>query len=324
MATRPSQDFEWATTGLKTDPGAGKKDVGFLTAEKPPARWFNYLLNLIAQWLGYLEDVTIEIKDATAFEIRKSIYPSPPTTEPAAATESRVGEYLSGFEDGANTQIEIRAAGTTAVNSYLPPYPTWTLLLLNAATSTGCRLYTGHAEATGEGIVLALADTFFAAQWRAHLGQVTGSAVGANGVDLYMGLHSNANDVGSSTFDTAAHSYLMFRKQSADSNWQCRVKDDFVGGSGTVVNSGVAPVEDVAQTFRVEYYGASTAVGQANGFATARFFIDGDMVAEVANGNVPSHSNILGITMQAYANATGPADNFGLVVSPITTVFRPA
>jgi hypothetical protein len=64
MATRPTQDFEWATSGLKTDPGAGKKDVGFLVGEKPPARWFNYLYNLIAQWLGYLDDI-----DHDAYEL---------------------------------------------------------------------------------------------------------------------------------------------------------------------------------------------------------------------------------------------------------------
>lgn len=321
MATRPAQDFVWATSGDKTDPGGAKKDVGFIVAERPPARWFNYLLNLIAQWIGYLEAVTIEIKDATIFEIRETIYPSAPVGEPATATEGRVGEFFSGFEDSANTAIEIRAAGTTAVNSLLPPYPTWTLLLLDAATSTGARIYSGYAEATAEGVIAALDDVFYAVQWKAHLGQVTGSAVGANNVDLYMGLHSNANAIGASTFDASTNSFVMFRKLSADTNWQCRVAD---GAGATTVDAGVPPVEDVAQSFRIEYHGLNTDLGQENGFATARFFIDGVQVAEVADANVPAGATPLGLSYQAYANATGPADNFGLVISPLSTLFREA
>lgn len=56
MATRPAQDFTWATSGSLTDPGATKKDQGFVVAERPPARWINYLFNLIAQWLTYLDE----------------------------------------------------------------------------------------------------------------------------------------------------------------------------------------------------------------------------------------------------------------------------
>jgi hypothetical protein len=66
MATRPVQDFHWADVGGSiVDPGAPKKDLGFVTAERPPASWFNYLFNLIQQWNTY-HDETLNTDLVTA------------------------------------------------------------------------------------------------------------------------------------------------------------------------------------------------------------------------------------------------------------------
>lgn len=63
MATRPVQDFHWADVGGSiVDPGAPKKDLGFVTAERPPASWFNYLFNLIQQWITYFDDSFTETR----------------------------------------------------------------------------------------------------------------------------------------------------------------------------------------------------------------------------------------------------------------------
>jgi hypothetical protein len=57
MATKPSTLPTWATTGGTTvEPSAGEKAAGFAVATKPPARWMNWLLNIIYQWCSYLND----------------------------------------------------------------------------------------------------------------------------------------------------------------------------------------------------------------------------------------------------------------------------
>jgi hypothetical protein len=319
MSTRPSQDFIWATTGTKVDPGVGPKDTGFGVAARPPASWLNYLLNLIARWIAYLEAVTLEIIESKIFEVRQVFYPNAPTAVGTAA-EGPVGDGMSGFEDTANETVNTRAAGLTAVAGYLPPYPTWVLILLNASVSNGCRIYTGYASAQGNAVIAALDDVYYAAQWEANIGSVGGTAVGANGADLYMGLHSDADAIGSSGFDNgAANSFAMFRKAAGDTNWQCRVAD---GAAATTATSGVPPVEDVPQLFRIEYHGVNTPVGVENVNATVRFYIDDVLVSEVADANVPTGTIPLGLSMQAYATATGPNANLGLVISPIATIMQ--
>jgi hypothetical protein len=58
MATKPTPRIPvWASTGSKTDPGGTKEAAGWSASEKPPANWFNWLLNSIGQWLGYFDDL---------------------------------------------------------------------------------------------------------------------------------------------------------------------------------------------------------------------------------------------------------------------------
>jgi hypothetical protein len=57
MATKPSSTPRWANVGGDiVEPAGGKKDVGWVAEEKPPAQYFNWLLNLTWQWLEYLND----------------------------------------------------------------------------------------------------------------------------------------------------------------------------------------------------------------------------------------------------------------------------
>lgn len=56
MAEKPTTLPQWSTTGGTTlDPGSAKKASGWTVDEKPPARWWNWLLNLIYQWIQYLD-----------------------------------------------------------------------------------------------------------------------------------------------------------------------------------------------------------------------------------------------------------------------------
>jgi len=47
----------WDTTDTKVEPGAGKRDDGFLPEENPNAQHMNHLLNEIGKWVQYLSNV---------------------------------------------------------------------------------------------------------------------------------------------------------------------------------------------------------------------------------------------------------------------------
>lgn len=54
MPTRPTDLPTWATNaGTTTDPGSGAKATGWLVGQVPPAKWFNYLFNVICRWIGF-------------------------------------------------------------------------------------------------------------------------------------------------------------------------------------------------------------------------------------------------------------------------------
>lgn len=58
MEPKPTKLPEWASGvgAAITEPSGSKKTTGWV-AEKPPHQWFNWLLNLIYQWLGYFDDL---------------------------------------------------------------------------------------------------------------------------------------------------------------------------------------------------------------------------------------------------------------------------
>jgi hypothetical protein len=54
----PTKTLEWATnpTALITEPTLSHKNNGFVPLEKPSAQNFNWLLNIINQWLEWLKE----------------------------------------------------------------------------------------------------------------------------------------------------------------------------------------------------------------------------------------------------------------------------
>lgn len=57
MAAKPGSTPRWANVGgAIVTPGAGKLDVGHVTAERPPAQYENWFKNLAWQWFEYLKD----------------------------------------------------------------------------------------------------------------------------------------------------------------------------------------------------------------------------------------------------------------------------
>ncbi len=55
--SKPSTLPRWATGGSAQikEPTSGKKDLGFVSAEKPPNQYFDWLFNTIYLWLVYLD-----------------------------------------------------------------------------------------------------------------------------------------------------------------------------------------------------------------------------------------------------------------------------
>lgn len=57
MAAKPTSIARWADVGGDiVEPNSGKKDVGWVADERPPAQYFNWIQNLGGQWQAYLDD----------------------------------------------------------------------------------------------------------------------------------------------------------------------------------------------------------------------------------------------------------------------------
>ncbi len=59
MATRPSEFLDWIPGGGAAiiDPPSGVKNVGWVVGESPPSQYTNWQINLIDQWIQYLDSV---------------------------------------------------------------------------------------------------------------------------------------------------------------------------------------------------------------------------------------------------------------------------
>lgn len=57
MATKPSKRIlDWASGGTATDPGGAKEAAGWVVSERPPAFWWNWILQSFGDWLSWSED----------------------------------------------------------------------------------------------------------------------------------------------------------------------------------------------------------------------------------------------------------------------------
>lgn len=57
MATKPTKRIlDWASSGTKTDPGSAKEAAGWLTSDRPPAQWWNWVLSSFGDWLTYFSN----------------------------------------------------------------------------------------------------------------------------------------------------------------------------------------------------------------------------------------------------------------------------
>ena len=68
MATKPTDRIlDWASGGTTTDPGAGQEATGWVVDDRPPANWWNWILNSFGQWLTWAETSIDAIETKTDF-----------------------------------------------------------------------------------------------------------------------------------------------------------------------------------------------------------------------------------------------------------------
>lgn len=109
MATKPLSSTlpRWADTvagdpAKVSEPASGKKDIGWLVAEKPPAQWKNWLLLQTYNWLVWLDALETEPHTWTklqTFQIGIRVTQSTANTRAIHATGNGMGEGAL-FEGG--------------------------------------------------------------------------------------------------------------------------------------------------------------------------------------------------------------------------------
>jgi hypothetical protein len=95
------------------------------------------------------------------------------------------------------------------------------------------------------------------------------TAVGVNKIFSKHGFWSSAPLTGASD-------QILFAKDTTDTNWQIVTRK--AAGLVTSVDSGVPPVANTYQRFKIAYHGTSTTLGAALGVAVALFFINETLV----------------------------------------------
>ncbi len=162
---------------------------------------------------------------------------------------------IAGTADAANTYT-VATDGVT--------FPAKVVTVTNN-TPNGNKIYVQ----TKAGVFFKLADTVSVLEWEAFI-----SAAGANNTLVMMGF----SDVAAGTMSASTNAKLWFEKASANNNWQVRTL------LGTV-DTGVAPVANTFQRFRIETHGVNTPLGVAlGGTEVALFFIDEKFVAVATTG----------------------------------------
>lgn len=303
MATKPST-LGWGGTTVNLPPG--KLAAGFAAGERPGAQIFNTILGIISDWHTML-DAAFDAAGAPRGRYCQQQQHWYGKSQDLGAEANVV------FCEGWNTRSTANAGASTGVVGAEIPAVGALITVKNAAASEGAAIYpaeefTAHLND----------DSIVAVEFDALL-----TAVGSSEVDVFMGLHvdpdNGALPSDSSWRDPTSEGSLMLRKLSGDTNWQFLVG---TGSAGSTTDTGVPPVVNTAQFFRLEFHGAATPLGVANsGAAVARAYIDGTLVATITS-NVPTGGG-LGLVFEASATATGPSADVILAVGPVRTTVIP-
>jgi hypothetical protein len=175
---------------------------------------------------------------------------------------STVNNATSGFVTNSGNVWWNSVSGTpTGLNGVTGGYAGTTANLL-ISINPGTANANSEVLETNGGVVNVgqLTNAYIVAEWQSAL-----SIVGANNVTWFQGL-TNGN------ISTAHPKGMWFQKASANTDWYA-CTDNLT--TTTCTDTGVAPLANTLQTFRIEFYGSATMTGAA----TVRFWIDSQMVS---------------------------------------------
>ena len=96
--SKPSA-FTWATSGPITTPTSGKMAAGFAPGERGAAQYFNYLLNLLGSWTGWL---TAGILDGS-YEVTGNLQ--------VDGTTTLTGNVTTGLTLASNQNLTLQGTG---------------------------------------------------------------------------------------------------------------------------------------------------------------------------------------------------------------------
>ena len=118
MAAKPTEVPVWATSGTRTDPGAGKKAIGWVSPEKPPDAFFNWLFGVTGDWLSFLDERFSTGTSSTT----QMISPGGLSYLFLDASEARLNAPLAKLSVGGVTQLtadstSVHIAGLLSINA---------------------------------------------------------------------------------------------------------------------------------------------------------------------------------------------------------------
>ena len=114
---KPTNTPRWANSGgAIVEPTSGKKDVGWVVAEKPPAQFWNWLANLTWQWLDWLS--TGMAADQTLIIPPSMYYTNQTVTFNPAGIAAAAENWANGGVANANISVPIYLAVGQRIKSW--------------------------------------------------------------------------------------------------------------------------------------------------------------------------------------------------------------
>jgi len=113
MASKPTEIPRWATLGVRTDPGAAKKDTGWVIPEPPPDTFFNWLFGVTGDWVTWLDERLFDSGGGTGFTL------TGPTGGASVILSSSTQTASLGGTLGANLTFDGDAQVTVLANEVL-------------------------------------------------------------------------------------------------------------------------------------------------------------------------------------------------------------
>lgn len=329
MSDKPTAVPDWTPTGGDVvTPSAGEKSDGWQGGQRPPAQKVNWFWELLTQWTIWLADGLFTRNDTT-------------DSSPVVGFTDASGNVRNWVDPNGLLMGEAVSMHYVWTSYSLAASQSYQLVTQDLYGSTDADCLIDHVVASSvmpdrmNSIGLRLTVEDLAVNSAVRLTRTDGSdisqfayvddlvcvmefrmlldTIGSNGVDVHMGFHQDPHLNTLGFADGTAEGFAMFEKLSADTNWYAANGNL---STDTRDDTGVPPVANNFQTFRVEYHGELTPVGVAAGSAVSRFYIDGVRVHEETGATVIAAGN-LDFVIRARADGTGPSGDFSLILGPV-------